>query len=61
MTLLEIRAAVLAGKRVFWGHRGYEVKKQGENWNIVYGPTGYTFLLAPCGVMECKEEEFFCE
>lgn len=66
MTLDEIKAAVLAGKRVFWSNLNYEVlrhvfKNGEENWCIVCLGNGHTIGLTWLdGVtLNGKPEDFF--
>lgn len=66
MTLDEIKAAVIAGKRVFWVSLNYEVlrhvgKNGAENWGIVCLGNGHTIGLTWLdGVtLNGKPEDFF--
>lgn len=66
MTLDEIKAAVLAGKRVFWVSLNYEVwrrvsKNGEENWGIVCLGNGHTIGLTWLDgvMMNGKPEDFF--
>ena len=50
MTLDEIKAAVEAGRTVYWCNPDYHViKDQIGQWLIVYQPTGYCFGYKPTG------------
>lgn len=68
MTLKEIKAAVISGRRVFWVHEGYEVKAwrigtPQEDWVVVCHSNGHAIGLTwRDGVtMNGREDQFFCE
>ena len=62
MTLQEIKAAVLAGKKVYWSNAAYEVVHDNKDqWLIVCSLNGYTIGLTwRDGVtMNGEEIEFY--
>ena len=61
MTLNEIKKAVDKGKTVCWENELYEVRKAGDDYNIVCTDNGYTIGLTWLdGVtMNGEESEFY--
>ncbi len=60
MTLEEIKAAVDAGKTVYSGNPGYQVKKDKfGRYNIVCSFNGYTVGLAGKRGLNGKAEDFY--
>lgn len=62
MTAEQIKSAVTAGKRVYWGNEGYEVIKDSlGQYLIIYTPSGYCIGLTHRDgqTLNGKEADFF--
>ena len=62
MTLEEIKAAVEAGRKVYWSNKGYQViKDKLGQWLVKYEPTGHCWGLTHTDevTMNGRPEDFF--